>query len=140
MKATNWTKALIMSSIVLLVLVLVLNLFAPLLWRQLGGWGYAYPSGYEGWGMMRGGGGPGMMGGYHSFWGPGMFLGWLFPLGLLALLGAGIAWLVQVIGRSSVPPVANPPVRPCPNCGQPTQADWRNCPYCATALVEVQNA
>lgn len=139
MKATNWTKVLIISSIALLALALLLNLFAPLLWRQFGGWGYSPPSGYEGWGMMHGGGGPGMMS-YHAFWGPGMFIGWLFPLGLLALLVAGIVWLVQAASRSSAPPAANPPARTCPNCGQPAQANWRNCPYCGTPLVEVQHA
>lgn len=37
MKTTNWTKVLMIGSISLLVLALVLNLFAPLLWRQFGG-------------------------------------------------------------------------------------------------------
>jgi ribosomal protein L24E len=26
------------------------------------------------------------------------------------------------------------PARTCPNCHKPAQADWRNCPYCGTAL------
>ncbi|HEX9921910.1 MAG TPA: zinc ribbon domain-containing protein [Anaerolineae bacterium] len=136
MKTTNWTKVLIISSIGLLTLALVLNLFAPLLWRQFGGWGYDNCFGCGDWSMMRGGGGPGMMG-YHPFWGSGMLIGWLFPLGLVALLIAGIAWLVQAIGRSSAPLTPPPPSRACPQCGQPAQANWRNCPYCGTPLVEV---
>ena len=87
-------------------------------------------------GMM---GGPDMMG-YHAFWGPGMFIGWLFPLGLLALLIAGITWLVQTTGRSNVPLTPPLPSRTCPQCGQPAQVNWRNCPYCGTPLIEVQNA
>ncbi len=131
MKTTNWTKVLMISSISLFALALVLNLFAPLLWRQFGGGAYAYPSGYQGWGMM----------GYHSsFWGPGILIGWLFPLGLLALLIAGIVWLVQVVTRSSAPVAANLPIRACPNCGQAAQADWRNCPYCATPLIQTQTS
>lgn len=140
MKATNWTKVLIISSITLLALMLILNLFAPLLWRQVGGWGYAYPSGYQGGGMMRGGNGPGMMGYAHPFWGPSMFLGWLFPLGLLVLLVAGVVWLVQSVGRSGAPLPTASPTRACAHCGQPAQADWRNCPYCGAPLVEVQSA
>lgn len=141
MRTTNWTKVVITGSIALLALALVLNLFAPLLWRQFGGWGYPYPSGNEGWGMMHEGmmGGSGMMG-YHAFWGPGMFIGWLFPLGLLALLIAGIVWLVQAVTRSSAPVVANLPTRACPNCGQLAQADWRNCPYCAASLIQAQTS
>lgn len=140
MKTTNWTKVLIISSIGLLALVLVLNLFAPLLGRQFGAWGYNNCFGFgDGGMMMRGGSGPGMMG-YSPFWGPGMLIGWLFPLGLLALLVAGIAWLVQAIGRSSTPLTPPRPSRACPQCGQPAQANWRNCPYCGTPLVEVQHA
>jgi uncharacterized paraquat-inducible protein A len=69
-----------------------------------------------------------------------MFIGWLFPLGLLALLIAGIAWLVQAIGRSSTPLPAASLTRACAHCGRPVQADWRNCPYCGTPLIEVQSA
>lgn len=91
--------------------------------------------------MMHGGmmGGSGMMG-YHAFWGPGMFIGWLFPLGLLALLIAGVAWLVQTTGRSSALLIPPPPARTCPQCGQAAQINWHNCPYCGTPLVEVQSA
>lgn len=139
MKMTNWTKVLVISGIALLALALIFNLFAPLLWRQFGGWGYPHPAGYDGWGMMRDWGGPRMMG-YHPFWGPGMLIGWLFPLGLLALLIAGIAWLVQAIGRSSAPLTPTPSSRPCPQCGQSAQADWRNCPYCGAPLVQTQSS
>jgi hypothetical protein len=139
MKSTNWTKGLIITVIALLALALLFNLFAPLLWRQFGGWNYPHPAGYESWGMMRGGGGPGMMG-YHSLWGPGMLIGWLFPLSLLVLLIAGSVWLIQSIGRSSAPLTTNPPTRTCPNCAQPAQVDWRNCPYCGAALIQAQTS
>lgn len=138
MKTTNWAKVLIMSSIGLLALVLILNLFAPLLWWQFGGWGYNNCFGFGDWGMMRGGGGSGMMG-YYPFGGLGMLIGLLFPLGLLALLVAGIVWLVQAVGRSGASrPVASP-THACAHCGQPIQANWRNCPYCGAPLVETQS-
>jgi hypothetical protein len=139
MKTTNWTKVLVISGIALLALAVVLNLSAPLLWRQFGGWGYPHPAGYDGWGMMRGGSGPGMMG-YHPFWGPGMLIGWLFPLSWLALLIAGGVWLIQAIGRSSAPLPAASSARACPHCGQSAQADWRNCPYCGVPLVQAQSS
>lgn len=134
MKTTNWTKVLIAGGVAVLGLALVLNLFAPLLWQQFGG------SGYAGWGMMRGGNGPGMLGYYHPLWGRGMFIGWLFPLSLLALLVAGIVWLVQSIGHSRPVPMTTPPALACPNCGQPAQANWHNCPYCGTSLVQTRTS
>jgi hypothetical protein len=138
MKTTNWTKVLIIGGGALLGLALVLNLFAPLLWQQFGDWGYP-PGGYAGWGMMRDGNGPSVMH-YHPFWGPGMFIGWLFPLSLLALLMAGIVWLLQAAGRSTTAPMTTPPALACPNCGQPVQANWHNCPYCGTSLVQTQTS
>jgi len=92
-----------------------------------------------GGGMMAGGWGNrgyGMMGnwGYSPFGGFGMGLGmlfmWLIPIGIIALLVYGAVALTRnsANNASTTPPTA------CPNCGKGTQADWRNCPYCGTAL------
>jgi hypothetical protein len=78
--------------------------------------------------------GYGMMGGWHhSMMGGFSFLGmrlmWLFPLGVLALLVLGIVWLVNNL--TGIKPAL---LRTCPSCGRPAQTDWKNCPYCGSAL------
>ncbi len=88
----------------------------------------------------------GLLGGYRGMMGLGRAgmmaygpLAWvgilmiLFRLGTLVLIVLGVVWLVSTLSRPATlaPIVAT---RPCPNCGRPVQADWRNCPYCGTAL------
>ncbi len=114
MKKVNWLVVGIIG------FILLLFLFGG---GMMGGWGYR-----GGWGMM----GPyGMMGwGYSPFGSFGMLFMWLIPVGVLVLAVFGVAWLVKNIGNSTPPSSQNP----CPNCGKGVQADWKNCPYCGTAL------
>jgi len=113
MKKTTWVTVAIIIAIVLLVF--------PIMAGLLGGWRYG------GWGMM----GPGMMGGwgFSPFGWAGMMFMWLIPLGFLALVVMGIAWLVQNVGRGT-----NSPNHACPACGRNVQSEWHNCPYCGTSL------
>ena len=121
MKKTNWLV------VGIVIILLLLFLFGG--GMGFGGWGY------HGYGMMGGYGGPGMMGwGYSPFgWfgmGIGMLFMWLIPIGLIALVVFGVASLVRNNGTTT----ASAPQGTCPNCGKGTQADWKNCPYCGTAL------
>jgi uncharacterized membrane protein len=115
MKKINW---LIVGIVAVLALAFLFG------GGMMGGWGYR-----GGWGMMSG---PGMMGGwgYAPFGWLGMTLMWLAPVGVIALTVLGITWLVQNLNRST--PLV--PQSVCPNCGKSIQADWKNCPYCGTAL------
>ncbi len=121
MKTWQWVTI----TVVAVAALLVGGVLGPLfLWGNTRG----YP------GMMGGYGG-GMMGGFGfaPFGWIGMLLMGVFPLGLLVLVVLGIVGLVRAAGRpASQPAVA--PAKLCPNCKQPVQADWRNCPYCGTAL------
>lgn len=78
-----------------------------------------------------------------------MLFGLLIPLGILGLLVAGVIALFTrsrvVPPAPPVPPSASPvaplvtaepnaPVKTCPNCGRPVQADWTHCPYCGAPL------
>ena len=116
MKKINWLVVSVISVIVLLFL------FGG--GMMAGGWGN------RGWGMMGGPGG--MMGGwgYSPFGWIGMAFMWLIPVGFIALVVFGIAWLARNVGNST-PPSAQ---TPCPNCAKGVQTDWQNCPYCGTAL------
>lgn len=140
MKTMNWTRWLAVGGVALLALALGANLLVTLLWGRAGGWGYngcgwndlamtlASGIGMGGWGS------PGMMGFNPVGW-IGMILMGLFPLGLIVVLVAGGVWLVQALTRNAVPPTAAGPSRACPNCGQPAQTDWRNCPHCGAQLA-----
>jgi hypothetical protein len=125
--------------------------------------------------MQRGFGGPGIFrqgftpmmpmmgrGGFGIFGVFGLLLGCLVPLGLLALLVAGVVALTRrkpsnlVTSTQSAgpvtstepfePPAASPAVEtiqtpqpethPCPHCGQPVQNNWVACPYCGGSLAE----
>lgn len=114
MKKVNWLVVSVISVIVLLFL--------------FGGGMMAGEWGYRGWGMM----GPGMMGGwgYSPFGWIGMAFMWLIPVGFIALVVFGIAWLARNVGNTT-PPSAQ---TPCPNCAKDVQTDWQNCPYCGTTL------
>jgi hypothetical protein len=80
----------------------------------------------------------------------------LICLGFLTLLVLGIVALVRSQNKSgnaaATPPAApapepvveaaaapvesaQPTAQVCPNCGQPVQADWKNCPYCGAPLT-----
>lgn len=112
MKKVNWLV------VGFIGIILLLFLFGG---NMMGSWGYG------GWGMM---GGPGMMGwGYSPFGWFGMLFMGLIPIGLLVLAVFGVAWLVKNVGNST-PPTQSV----CPNCGKGMQTDWKNCPYCGTAL------
>ncbi len=132
MKASQW----VIIAVVAVVAVLIGAALGPLfLWH--GGLGYR-----------------GMLGGYdrgmtlapHASAGVGGFrfaqFGWIgllmmgaFPLGLLVLALIGLILLVRVTSRPAAQPSVVP-ARVCPNCRRPVQADWRNCPYCGTALQQ----
>lgn len=96
-----------------------------------GGWWHAgccgWGSYYGGWGMR----GPGMMWGYAPFGWFGMLFMALIPLGFLALIVLGVVWVVRTLSGGASTPA---PAHTCPNCGKTVQADWKNCPYCGTAL------
>ncbi|HLA07410.1 MAG TPA: zinc ribbon domain-containing protein [Anaerolineales bacterium] len=114
MKNINWLVVAVISVIVLLFL------FGA--GMMMGGWGY------RGYGMM----GPGMMGGwgYSPFGWIGMAFMWLIPIGVITLIVFGVAALVRNAGNSKSPSSQTP----CPNCGKGAQSEWKNCPYCGTAL------
>lgn len=126
MNKVNWTQALVFGLVVLLVLIIGLSLL---------------PMFFSGWGMM----GRGMWGGWCPWcggtwrfgggWLGGLFgllvmlLGLLIPISLLGLLIVGGVWLVRSVSRTTAPPV-----KTCPGCGRPVQADWRHCPHCGEEL------
>ena len=121
MKTWQWVTIIVVAVVALLIGAVLGPLF---LWSSTRG----YPG-------MMGGYGRGMMGGFGfaPFGWVGMLLMGVFPLGLLVLVVLGIVGLVRVVSRpASQPPVV--PAKLCSNCKQPVQADWRNCPYCSTAL------
>jgi uncharacterized membrane protein len=123
MKTWQWVTIIIVAVAALLVGAVLGPLF-------VGGGGPGY---WSRGGMMGGYSGGGMMGGFAPFGLIGMLLMWVFPLSVLVLVVFGIVWLVNAVSRpKSQSPVA--PAKTCPNCTQPVQADWRNCPHCGTAL------
>jgi hypothetical protein len=131
MNKINWTQVVVFGIVALVVFVIGVSLL-PFGWG--GSWGP-----WNGWGsgqMM----GPGMMGGwgYSPFGWLGMLFMWLFPLGLLTLLVLGIVWLFRQVSSPAGPAADSPQApagRPCPDCGRPTQTDWRVCPFCGQALT-----
>jgi hypothetical protein len=79
---------------VLIVVGLIVLFFLPFIWQAL------FPAqGYGMWGgmHMRGGMGSGFYPMFGSGMGFGMFFVWLIPLGLLVLIGLGIAALVKYL-------------------------------------------
>jgi hypothetical protein len=103
--------------------------------------------------------GPGMMGrgGDNYYWhrsmmnqNPGfmrpmMFGSGFFILGIfrllipLAVVGLAVYGVVALFRRKPSPAVAaeaapSVPTRTCAGCGKPAQDDWKNCPYCGSAL------
>jgi hypothetical protein len=82
--------------------------------------------------------------------------GGLLCLGVLLLVVVGIMALVSALTHRNKPSQITPPAQvvtepaqaaisseevnapsqTCANCGKPTQADWKTCPYCGNPLVE----
>jgi zinc-ribbon domain len=82
--------------------------------------------------------------------------GGLLCLGVIVLVIVGIVALVnalvhrnkpaqiappaQVVTEPAQPAISteevSAPTHTCANCGKPTQADWKTCPYCGNPLVE----
>jgi uncharacterized membrane protein len=108
---------------------LIVGIIAILALLFLFGGGMMRSWGYGGWSMM---GGPGMMGnwGYSPLGWIGMAFMWLIPIGVIALIVFGVAALMRNAGNPTPPSSQSP----CPNCAKSVQADWKNCPYCGTAL------
>jgi hypothetical protein len=89
-----------------IVIGLVILFFLPSIWQSISpasGYGYGMMGGGAGRGMMGNGGHMPMMGGYGrggyglGFMSFGMVFMWLIPLGLLALIGFGIAALIKYL-------------------------------------------
>ena len=111
-------------------LVVAIVLFGGLLLFGLYGSLQGIGLGGMGPGMM----GPGMMGGFNVF---GWLLPCLIPVGLLALLVGGLAWLLTTVNASGQR--SDPSTRAnCPNCSRSVQSDWHVCPYCGASLGEEQ--
>jgi len=132
MRRINWTAVLVFGSVVLLVPLIGIGLLLVLFGAQ-GGMGMIGRGGMMGsWSPWFGGTerfGSSCVGVLLSL----IFtpLGLLIPLGLTGLLIAGGVWLVHIIAGASA---VVSPSRVCSSCGQPVQADWRNCAHCGEAL------
>jgi hypothetical protein len=63
----------------------------------------------------------------------GMLVGWIVPLGILALVIAGVVWFVRSLATPGGPSLADS-AKTCPHCGRGVQADWKACPHCGNAL------
>ncbi|KAA3644066.1 MAG: zinc ribbon domain-containing protein [Chloroflexi bacterium] len=134
MKLSNLLKWIMVGGLVLVILGLGASRLSPIIYGPTGNWAYDECGMWGGRGMMGGWGGPGMMG-YNPFGWLGMILGWLIPLGLIALVAAGGIWLVRAVTSNGFPlTLAKPEGNACPSCGQHVQANWRNCPYCGTTI------
>jgi len=119
MSRINWAYVIVFGIVALLVVLIGVSLLG----RAYGGWGY---------GMM----GPGMMSwGFAPFGWLWMIFMWLIPLAFLALLVAGVVWLVQAIGGQGGAHRQSPVAGTCPACGQPIQSNWRHCPFCGETLI-----
>jgi hypothetical protein len=132
MSRINWVYVIVFGIVALLVVLIGVSLLG----RTYGGWSY----GMMGPSMM----GPGMMNwGFAPFGWLGMIFMWLIPLAFLALLVAGVVWLVRAIGgqggaypQSSLRQAQDTAATgTCPACGQPIQSNWRNCPFCGETLI-----
>ncbi len=133
--------------------LVVLSVVAGFVAMLFGGYGFGY-------GMMR----PGfrlmepsfrMMGAYNYHRPIGILFGGLLCLGVILLVIVGIVALVYALVNrnkpaqtaapaqintvpetTSTPPAEmTAPLHTCPNCGKPSQEDWKTCPYCGNPLV-----
>ena len=139
MSRINWAYVFVFGIVALLVVLIGVSLLG----RAYGGWGY---------GMM----GPGMLNwSFAPFGWLVMIFMWLIPLTFLALLVAGIVWLVRAIsGQGGTYPQSSlrqpfdgrvsraqdraqdtAATGACPACGQLIQSNWRNCPFCGETLI-----
>lgn len=57
-----------------------------------------------------------------------MFLMWVVPLLLIFLL------VYAISGNNFVNIFKSVTSRACPNCGKPSQSDWKTCPHCGQTL------
>ncbi len=133
MRTWQWVTIVIVALVALLAGAVVV----PLLW---GGYSMTLaPHASAGVGGY-GGYGPGMMRGFGvmPFGLLGMLMMLAFPVGLLLLVVIGVVWLINAANRPAqqVTPTPAAPVKTCPNCQRPVQADWRNCPYCGAPLTQ----
>jgi hypothetical protein len=119
-KALQWIIGL---GVVLIVASIIFSTVWPFFAPRVGWSGY--DNGMMGPGHMWGG--RGMLGEF----GMPLFAGGMFiwPLLVIGLIVAGVAWLVRGFGTSRAvsPPAAS---LNCAHCGRPLQADWKACPYC----------
>jgi hypothetical protein len=133
--------------------LVVLSVMAGFVAMVFGGHGIGY-------GMMR----PGfrlmepsirMMGPYNYHRPIGLLFGGLLCIGVILLVIVGIVALVYALVNrnkpaqtttpaqintvpveTSTPPIeTTAPIHTCPNCGKPSQEDWKTCPYCGNPLV-----
>ncbi|OJX40310.1 MAG: hypothetical protein BGO78_15215 [Chloroflexi bacterium 44-23] len=134
MIASKWLKWLVIGGVALVILGVGFSLLSPVAYGRTGNWAYDDCSMWGSRGMMDNWGGTGMLG-YSSFGWFGMFLGFLIPVGFIALLIAGGIWLVKVFSSNRTPfTPAKVAVIACSSCGQNVQANWRNCPHCGSMI------
>ncbi|MGD1995966.1 MAG: hypothetical protein PVH62_04250 [Anaerolineae bacterium] len=132
MNRINWTQVLVFGMVVLVVFLVGLTLLPTFFGG--GYWGMGRTGMMGGWCPWCGGtgrfGGGGMLGGLYSL--TFTVLGLLIPIGLLGLLVVGGVWLVRSLSRA----VPSAPIRTgaCPNCDQPVELNWQNCPHCGEEL------
>jgi TRAP-type C4-dicarboxylate transport system permease small subunit len=151
-KTWKWIIGIVIGLLVLAVIIAI-----PFGMHQLAGnYSQQYPArGFDrdlGPGMMGRWGGSdnfywhyGMMNRNPGFVGPMSFGFGYFAFGIfrllipLAVVGLAIYGVVALFRRKSSPAVTAEtvpavPTRTCASCGKPAQDDWKNCPYCGSAL------
>jgi hypothetical protein len=102
-----------------LIVACVVVLFALMAGATLlGGWGYGP------WGMM----GPWIMGPWMM---GGMVFVWIIPAIFFVLVVVGVVWIATMVVRGNISGIST---LTCPSCRRNVQTDWKNCPYCGTAL------
>lgn len=124
-----------MSKALKWILYILLGLVALAVVAAIMFWAFAG----SGYGMMR----PGIrtMDHMRFYYNPvRSIFGGLFGLGMFLLVIVGIAALVNALVHSNRSTATPPPAaviaseKTCPNCGKPSQEDWKTCPYCGNPL------
>jgi hypothetical protein len=139
--------------------LVVLSVVAGFVAMLFGGYGFGYGMMRPGFRMME----PSfrMMGAYNYHRPIGILFGGLLCLGVILLVIVGIVALVYALvnrnkpAKTTTPAQINPApdettpisaettapaettasLHTCPNCGRPSQEDWKTCPYCGNPLV-----
>jgi hypothetical protein len=145
-KVLKWILFILLGLVVISVVAgIVFMVFGGLRYGMMGPGIQAYGPGIR---MME----PGR---YYYHGGLPIF-GGLLCLGVLLLVIVGIVALVNALVHRNKPSQIAPPEQAvtepaqtaisyeevtvpsqtCGNCGKPTQADWKTCPYCGNPLVE----